>query len=208
MLAAEKLPNIISRIVRQALSNSEASVRKSAINRLVEIFLHRYDLLSIPLADSSRRPFRAGRQQISFVPTAIGLSNYQVKSAEEEITKYGTTLPPEMRKALLDLGWDKSGQQHTLAERCSVPLSVLPESFLHNEMMLASEGRAKSTEIIPPLLRRNSSAGSDKGLGKSNRPILVPTMAKQLLSLVHLHSDPDDSVRALARDALLNFGQS
>ena len=205
MLAAEKLPDLLSQIVKASLQHATRHDRRKAALRLVNLFLVRRNILTLPLADSSRRPFRAGRQQISFVPTAIGTPSYQSKASEEDGASFGSALPAELRRALLGLGWNATGDQETsISERHSVPLSLLPQSHIQHELS-QDTGSDKLKAAVPTLLRRKSSVGSDTSIGHSVRPVLVPSLAKLMLDLVDTYMDTDETVRFGGTNALLVF---
>jgi hypothetical protein len=136
------------------------------------------------------------------VATDIGNSNY-VPAVEEEDARlhFGSSLPLEVRKALVELGWDRDAAQQTTTARQQLPLSALPPSYTEPEP--PASGRSPSPSPSP-LLQHKSSSGSR---ANTRRPILVAAVSSLLLRAVDLLLDTDAGVAAIARDAVFTFSE-
>lgn len=148
---------------------------------------------------------------ITFVPIEVGSALYVAPEVPEEARlQLGSNLPPEARRALVDLGWDDRTEEQTLTERQRRPLSLLPWSEVAIDTVYdgapSSPGRAGSPGGSGGLLRRSSSAGNSVlGAGVKRKAIVTNLMAILLLKLTDLLRDPDVGVAVTARDALLMF---
>jgi hypothetical protein len=171
--------------------------------KLASLFAARHTILSQAIAVRSRtRPFRLGRQQISFVATDIGNSGYVPDVEEEEARLHvGSSLPPEVRKALVELGFDRDAATRTTTARQQLPLSALPSSYIEPQGPAASTTASSSAQ----LLRRKSSSGQRSNTAR--RPVLVAAVSSLLLRAADLLLDPDAGVAATARDAVFTFSE-
>jgi hypothetical protein len=192
--------------VADQAGSPDREIRFSAISKLITLFAGRFDILTQPLPEKlRRRPFRAGRQQIAFVPTNIGLSTHvptRLPSDDDTEVALGASLPLEVRKALNELGWDKESSRQTASERERIPLHVLPITYAERSQANI-EAPSSSPRPDAPLLRRKSSATA--GPGASSRPVLVVAVAALMGKLTMLFGDNDPGVANAARDALLIF---
>lgn len=113
----------------------------------------------------------------------------------------GSSLPPEVRRALKELGWDDRTDEQALTERQRRPLSLLPWSEIaHDASLEATLSPGKPA----PLLRRNSSAGSAKFGGK-RKALVTSAIAAVYLRLSELLQDPDAGVAVTSREVLVAF---
>lgn len=168
------------------------------------LFSARYDLLTFPFADRSKRKiFRGTRQHIDFVATDIGTPNFTFdETTEPNKINLGASLPLEVRRALLDLGWNNEAfGDKTTSERQRTPLSILPTN-------LPSVASEQGVEIGMPrtpgggdLLRRNSSG---HGSGR-RRAVVVPSFAAILVQLARLAGDENEVVATCASDSLVTL---
>ncbi|KAL8281150.1 hypothetical protein RQP46_006508 [Phenoliferia psychrophenolica] len=208
LLCGERLPWILESVVADDIAHSSHIVRQNAVLRLASLFSARFDILSQPSADRSRRkPFKAGRAAINFVPIDVGSASYVAPEIPEEARlQLGGNLPPEARRALVELGWDDRTEEQTLTERQRRPLSLLPWSEIAvdpgYEALPTSPGRSPSPG---GLLRRSSSAGNSILGGTKRKAIITNLMSVLLLKLTSLLRDPDVGVSVTTRDALLMF---
>jgi hypothetical protein len=171
---------------------------------MTRLFSWRYQVLAQTVITdrSHRRPFRSGRPPLSFVATDIGTQNYTADRAQEaERLQFASTLPPEIRRRLIELGWDREPTpDEKKPVKDTVPLSVFPSDRLitgeaASILVSANENTNKG------LLRRKSSSGYQAG-GK-RRPIFVASLAASLQNILPsaLSIDPENAI--LARIFLL-----
>jgi hypothetical protein len=111
-------------------------------------------------------------------------------------------LPPEVRRRLIELGWDKDTavEQETNSKNDS-PLSVAPaDQLLDSSSQVASSGGGET--VTKGLLRRKSSSGT---YGGKKRPIFVAQLADQFQLVLQLTSSDDVEIASAARVLLLEI---
>ncbi|KAH8922347.1 hypothetical protein BT69DRAFT_1334807 [Atractiella rhizophila] len=211
MLCGDKVPTIVEQVVLADMHNESTELRYHTITHLVSAFASRFSVLSQPIADpSKRRPFRIGRQQISFVPLDVGTSQYIPPDLAENVGLHlGTSLPLETRRALIALGWDnEEDAKQSAQQNMKTPISLI--SVLQLDQVLdggiETSSSSKPAGTSPGLLRRKSSTGGGQGSGK-RRAILVPSIALLLSKLVNLLLDADQTVASAAREAVTIFAR-
>lgn len=171
------------------------------MDRLTKLFSWRYQVLMQPVITdrAHRRPFKSGRPPLSFVPTDIGSQTFIADRVEEvEKLQFASTLPPEIRRRLIDLGWDRD----TTKENKTTTQSMAPLSVVPSDRLAVTENAVASTPVTEAgskgLLRRKSSSGGTQGGGK-RRPIFVPSIASQLNTVLQLTMSTDPEIANVAR---------
>lgn len=118
-----------------------------------------------------------------------------------EKLQFASTLPPEIRRRLIDLGWDKdTTKEDKRPVQDMAPLSVVPSDRLAAVESIASSSAAAETSNRG-LLRRKSSGGGAHG--SKRRPIFVPSMAAQLPTVLQLTMSTDSELANVARPFIL-----
>ena len=177
------------------------------MDRLTKLFSWRYQVLMQPIITdrAHRRPFKSGRPPLSFVPTDIGSPTFVPDRVEEvEKLQFASTLPPEIRRRLMDLGWDKdtTKEDKRRPTQDMAPLSVVPSDRLAAvESVLLSGAPADTTN--KGLLRRKSSGGGAHS-GK-RRPVFVASLAAHLPTVLQLTMSTDPELANVARPFILEL---
>lgn len=216
-LCGEKVPGALEAQLSADIASASVAVRRSVPIRLAAVFSLRYSLLSQPSADRSRRrPFKvAARQQLNFVPLEVGSADFVGTEPIEESTIHMSvgSMPPEVRRALIELGWDDRTEEQTTTERQRRPLSLLPCAELGQDGVGAGGFEPGSPSRSPQPssgVHRQLSTGSDSKLGGylgsgKAKVVITQSIAKSLLRLTELIRDDDVAVASSARSALLGF---
>ncbi|KAM0751576.1 hypothetical protein T439DRAFT_324763 [Meredithblackwellia eburnea MCA 4105] len=207
LLAGERIPTVLKNLVAADMENTLPHVRLDTIVRLASLFSARFDILLQPTAERSRKkPFKMGRPQISFVPIEVGSADYSPPEIPEEAhLQLGSALPPDVRRALTELGWNDKSEQQTITERQRRPLTLLPWSEISNDPAFEAQGSPGRPGSPGALLRRNSSTGNSLFGGTKRKAIVTNTLSTLLLRLTTMLDDQSVSVAITARNALLVF---
>ncbi|KDQ15355.1 hypothetical protein BOTBODRAFT_131132 [Botryobasidium botryosum FD-172 SS1] len=218
MQSAEKAPVEITDMIVADMSSPLASTRTRAIHRLGILFSWRYQILSqnfIP-DRSRRRPFKLARQPLSFVATDVGTSHYvPPENMGTPTLQIGATLPPEIRRKLMELDWYKTAEEKDQENKLKLeqaPMSILPS---YQVEMFGSDSPSMSNTSSPeadagaaparggmPVIRRKSS-GSGYYATVKRRPVFVPALVSLFPALARLAHDSDGTVASAARDLVL-----
>ncbi|KAG8777776.1 hypothetical protein FRC15_011121 [Serendipita sp. 397] len=190
--------------VRADLLGESDFLKRRAIGRLTKLFSWRYQILTQAIITdrAHRRPFRSGRPPLAYVPTDIGSINFiPGRIQEREHISFASSLPPEVRRRLVELGWDTdaSSSPEGLAKEIP-PLSVAPSDRLtvHDRSSSSLMGDSSTRG----LLRRKSSGG---GQGGKKRPIFVAALSSELLAVLHLAFSEEIEVSSAARCLILDI---
>lgn len=169
------------------------------------------------ITDRSHRPFKLARGPLPFVATDIGSSVY-VRDEDPNETK--DNLPSELRKRLVEIGWDQDdtpvNQQlewirtpmsllptHQLDHLDSATLEIIPTSpSSPNSNLMTSLG--DKVEETTRLLRRNSSTGGPIHSLK-RRAIFVPSLTAIFPRLASLVFDANYTVAFAARGIIIDL---
>ncbi|KIM28069.1 hypothetical protein M408DRAFT_147787 [Serendipita vermifera MAFF 305830] len=203
MQSAEKdSSESVSRTIGNDLTGNSAFLKLRAIDRLTKLFSWRFQILTQPVITdrAHRRPFKSGRPPLSFVPTDIGSQVFVPDRVEEaEKLQFASTLPPEIRRRLIDLGWDKDAtKEEKRPIQDMAPLSVVPSDRL---AAIESMSLSSADPTNKGLLRRKSSSGSAQS-GK-RRPIFVASIAAHMPSVLQLTMSTDPELANVARPFIL-----
>lgn len=197
--------------------SSQSTIRLRAMNRLTTLFSWRFQILSqdyIP-DRTRRRPFRIARRPIAFVASDVGSSFYTPRERPDETKlQIGASLPPELRKRVLELGWAASqGEDTTNTQKWEqAPISLLPLSELDalgsgtpNSAGRSDDGSGdEGPRTSNGLLRRKSSA-SNSITGIKKRAIFVPSLLAMFPVVADMIQSSDIAVSAAARDLILTL---
>ena len=219
MLCGEKVPAALDAQLSADMTNPSAAVRREVPTRMGTIFSLRFSLLAQPSSDRSRRkPFKVARQQLNFVALEVGSSDFVAAEPVVEDASIHLSvgsMPPEVRRALIELGWDDRTEEQAATERQRRPLSLLPCGELGPDGAAVSGFEpglpSRSPHRNSHELRRGSgSNGTDSKLGGylgsgKARAVVTLSMAKCLLRLNELIKDNDVGVASSARSALIAF---
>ncbi|CAG7849750.1 SubName: Full=Uncharacterized protein {ECO:0000313/EMBL:CCA73209.1} [Serendipita indica DSM 11827] len=205
MQSAEKgRKSSVARAIYQDLNSDSESVQAKAIDRIARLFSWRYQILTQTILTdrSHRRPFKGARQPLSFVPTDIGSIHFiPDRSHTVDRVQFASTLPSDIRRRLIELGWDKD---ETSIDRNPAkdmaPLSVAP-----SDRLTVQGGPAPLIEVndstTKGLLRRKSSGGGQGGNKK--KPVFVPELAALLAVVLKLSTSSNLELSNSARNLLL-----
>jgi hypothetical protein len=118
-----------------------------------------------------------------------------------ERVQFASTLPHEIRRRLIELGWDRTAaSEEIIPVREALPLSVSPSDRLAApENASLASFPADSTQR--GVMRRRSSGGGQGG-GKK-RPIFVATLAAELRRVLQLTMSTDPEIANISRHFLL-----
>jgi hypothetical protein len=187
-------------------------LRHSSIDKVAKLFSWRFQIGSqtVILDKTFKRPFRMARPPISFVPTDIGSSQF-VKEQEGNARDNKNTLPLELRRRLLEIGWDdEEGPLDQRLEWATTPMSLIPSADLAGVdsddtisvgiQRLVYDTTSKPAEREAPMTRQATTDGAGK-----RRPVLVTSLLSIFPRVVSLALDPDFVVANAARNLLLEL---
>ena len=188
-------------------------LRHSAIDKVAKLIGWRFQIGSqtVILDKTFRRPFKMARPPISFVPTDIGSSQY-IKEEGGSAKNNKNTLPLELRRRLMEIGWDdEEGPLDQRLEWATTPMSLIPSLDLakvdigdilsagtqHPAFETASK---RPVEHEDSLKRRLTTDAAIK-----RRPVLVTPLLSIFPRIVSLTLDSDFVVANAARNLLLEL---
>ena len=151
------------------------------------------------------------RPPISFVPTDIGSSQH-IKGENETANNTKNTLPLELRKRLMEIGWDdEEGPLDQQLEWATTPMSLIPSMDLakvDNDDAIsvgfqrpALETLSKEPVELEASLRRKSTTDT----AVKRRAILVTSFLSIFPRILSLALDSDFVVANAARNLLLEL---
>jgi hypothetical protein len=118
-----------------------------------------------------------------------------------ETVQFASTLPHEIRRRLIELGWDRTpASEETMPVREALPLSVSP-----SDRLTAPENASLANftaEVTQRGVMRRRSSGGGQGSGKK-RSIFVATLAAELRLVLQLTMSTDPEIANLSRHFLL-----
>jgi len=188
------------------------ALRHSAIDKVAKLIGWRFQIGSqtVILDKTFRRPFKMARPPISFVPTDIGSSQY-IKEKDETPKNKKNALPLELRKRLMEIGWDDDeGPLDQRLEWATTPMSLIPSMDLarvdDDIPFVAIQRPGFETVSKSPIegeafLRRKPTTDT----AAKRRPILVTSLLSTFPHIVSLALDPDFVVANAARNLLLEL---
>lgn len=193
--------------------HSESPVlRHSAIDKVAKLISWRFQIGSqtVILDKAFRRPFKMARPPISFVPTDVGSS--QCIKEENATTKNNkNTLPLELRKRLMEIGWDDEGPLDQRLEWATTPMSLIPSMDLakvdSNDILSVETQRMAFETVSKDPVEREASLRnkSTTDTAVKRRPILVTFLLSIFPRIVSLVLDLDFFVANAARNLLLEL---
>jgi len=180
---------------------------------MAELISWRFQIGSqtVILDKTFRRPFKTGRPPISFVPTDVGSSQYTKE--ENETTKNNKSmLPLELRKRLMEIGWDdEEGPLDQRLEWATTPMSLIPSMDLvkveNDDTIPTGIQRPAFDTVSEQPIKREASLGrkSTTDTAVKRRPILVTSLLSIFPRIVSLALDSDFVVANAARNLLLEL---
>ncbi|KAG8998938.1 hypothetical protein FRB94_006521 [Tulasnella sp. JGI-2019a] len=215
MQCAEKSPGLLISKIKAELLHQDLDTRLRAIHRISVIISWRFQILTQDFIPdrARRRPFRMTRRPIAFVASDVGSSTYTPPERTEEAKlQIGASLPPELRKRVLELGWETSERDESsgATKWAHAPISLLPMNEL--EALGSSHGQANRTRSgddtsgdegsNTALLRRKSSASSYVA-GIKKKALVVPQLLTLFSIVAQIISTSDMAVSGAARDLIL-----
>ena len=166
---------------------------------------------TVILDKTFRRPFKMARPPISFVPTDIGSSQY-IKEEDETTKNNKNALPLELRKRLMEIGWDDDeGPLDQRLEWATTPMSLIPSMDLAkvdngDTLSAGTQPPAFDTLSKSPVEREASpKRGSMTDTAVKRRPILVTSLLSIFPRIVSLALDSDFVVANAARNLVLEL---
>jgi len=198
-------------------SNSTRSdcptLRHSAIDKVAKLIGWRFQIGSqtVILDKTFRRPFKTARPPISFVPTDIGSSQH-IKEEDETTKKNKNALPLELRKRLMEIGWDDDeGPLDQRLEWATTPMSLIPSMDLvkvdsGDTLSAGTQRLAFETTSKKPVEREASPKRKPTtDTPVKRRPILVTSLLSIFPRIVSLTLDSDFIVASAARNLVLEL---
>jgi len=198
-------------------SNSTCSdcppLRHSAIDKVAKLIGWRFQIGSqaVILDKTFRRPFKMARPPISFVPTDIGSPQY-IKEEDETTKNNKNALPLELRKRLMEIGWDnEEGPLDQRLEWATTPMSLIPSTDLakvDNDDTFSAGTQRLAFEITPKKPVEREASPKRKSMIDTTikrRPILVTPLLSIFPRIVSLALDLDFVVANAARNLVLEL---
>ncbi|KAF9653663.1 hypothetical protein BDM02DRAFT_3135161 [Thelephora ganbajun] len=213
MQCAEKCGGEFIKYITNDMSSDDPVSRHSAIDKVAKLISWRFQISSqtVILDKTFRRPFKMTRPSISFVPTDIGSSQH-IQEKGEATKNNKNTLPLELRKRLMEIGWDdEEGPLDQRLEWATTPMSLIPSIDLtkvDNDDTLSAEIQRLAFEAISKkLIEREASVTtiSTTDTTVKRRPILVTSLLSIFPRIFSLALDPDLVVANAARNLLLEL---
>ena len=187
--------------------------RHSAIEKVAKLIGWRFQIGSqtVILDKTFRRPFKMARPPISFVPTDIGSSQY-IKEEDETTRNNKNALPLELRRRLMEIGWDNDeGPLDQRLEWATTPMSLIPtmdlarvnngDTISAGTQHLAFETVSKSPIEQEASPKRKTTTDT----AVKRRPILVTSLLSIFPRIISLALDPDFVVANAARNLVLEL---
>jgi hypothetical protein len=194
--------------------SSNSSTKLSALQKISILTNWRFQILSQHIiTDRSHRPFKLARGPLPFIATDIG-SNVYVH--DEDPNELKDNLPFELRKRLVEIGWDHDTPVNQQLEWIKTPMSLLPTHHLDHLDSTTLDASASSpsspnpifftdkVEETPGLLRRNSSTGGPIHNLK-RRVIFVPSLTAIFPRLASLVFDANYTIASAAREIIVDL---
>lgn len=205
----------LSPIVSLRLNSTRSDnpvLRHSAIDKVAKLISWRFQISSqtVILDKTFKRPFKMTRPPISFVPTDIGSSQF-IKEQGGTAKDNKNTLPLELRRRLMEIGWDdEEGPLDHRLEWATTPMSLIPSIDLarlgSDEILSAGIQRMVHDTTATPAERETSMTRQSTADGAvKRRPVLVTSLLSVFPQLVSLALDPDFVVANAARNLLLEI---
>ena len=180
---------------------------------MAELISWRFQIGSqtVLLDKTFRRPFKTARPPISFVPTDVGSSQHTKE--ENETTKNNKSmLPLELRKRLMEIGWDdEEGPLDQRLEWATTPMSLIPSMDLakveNDDTIPTGIQHLAFDTVSEQPIEREASLGrkSTTETAVKRRPILVTSLISIFPRIVSLALDSDFVVANAARNLLLEL---
>lgn len=178
---------------------------------MAKLFSWRFQIGSqtVILDKTFKRPFKMARPPISFVPTDIGSSQF-IKEQYGTAKDNKNTLPLELRRRLMEIGWDdEEGPLDQRLEWATTPMSLIPSMDLarvDGDDTLSVGIQRLAYDASKPAEREASKARQSTTDGAvKRRPVLVTSLLSIFPQLVSLVLDPDFVVANTARNLLLEL---
>ena len=192
-----------------SIGSENSLLRHSAIDKVAKLISWRFQIGSqtVILDKTFKRPFKMTRPPISFVPTDIGSAEL-AKEHDGTVKDNKNTLPLELRKRLMEIGWDDEGPLDRRLEWATTSMSLLPS------VDLATLGDDDSLSPGIPLvgsskklveLDASVTGRSSADLTVKRRPVLVTSLLSIFPQFVSLALDSDLTVADTARNLLLEL---
>ena len=189
------------------------ALRHSAIDKVAKMISWRFQISSqiVILDKTFRRPFKMARPPISFVPIDVG-SPQCIKEENEATKNNKNALPLELRRRLMEIGWDdEEGPLDQRLEWATTPMSLIPSMDLakiDNDDAISAgiQHLAFETASKKPI-EREASLGrkSTTDTAVKRRPILATSLLSIFPRILSLALDPDFIVANAARNLLLEL---
>lgn len=165
---------------------------------------------TVILDKTFKRPFKMTRPPISFVPTDIGSPQF-IKEQGGTTNENKNTLPLELRKRLMEIGWDdEEGPLDQRLEWATTPMSLIPsidlarvdndDTFSVTVQRLVYDTTSKPSEREVPITRQSATDATIK-----RRPVLVTSLLSIFPRIISLTLDSDFVVANTARNLLLEL---
>lgn len=212
MQCAEKCGNDFVRYIAKEMSGDSPMLRHSAIHKVEKLISWRFQIGSqaVILDKTFKRPFKMARPPISFVPTDIGSPQF-IREQGGTAKDNKNALPLELRKRLLEIGWDdEEGPLDQILEWATTPMSLIPGTDLakvdSDDTLFVGIQRpvndiaSKPAERETPTSRQSTADGAIK-----RRPVLVTSLLSIFPRIISLALDPDFVVANTARNLVLEL---
>ena len=196
-----------------SICSESPALRHSAIDKVAKLISWRFQVGSqtVLLDKTFRRPFKMARPPISFVPTDVGSSQY-IKEENETTKNNKNMLPLELRKRLMEIGWDdEEGPLDQRLEWATTPMSLIPSMDLakvDNDDTISAGIQLLAFDIVSENpIEREVSLGrkSTTDIAVKRRAILVTPLLSIFPRITSLALDSDFVVANAARNLLLEL---
>ncbi|ODN76707.1 hypothetical protein L202_05340 [Cryptococcus amylolentus CBS 6039] len=205
---AEIVPGQLRDAILSDLSSKEPLARRQALHSLSTLFAWRFQITAQPIMTSRRGPlFHFPTKTLEFVPTEIGSSTWESPHdiLDAQLSKFGRTLPLEIRQRLFELGWsDEEGLQGK-ADWEQIPVSALPGLEWQQESATgALSGRPSSP--MRSLARSGSNTSGHSFSSKRRKAVFAPMLVQMVYEQINvLSSEADGPVSNLSLELVRLF---
>ncbi|WVQ74573.1 hypothetical protein IAR50_004174 [Cryptococcus sp. DSM 104548] len=187
---AEIVPGQLKSVIVSDLNSKDPLTRRQALQTLSTLFAWRFQIMAQPIVTSRRGPlFHFPTKTLEFVPTEIGSSTWESPHdiLDAQLSKFGRTLPLELRQRLFELGWsDEEGLQGK-ADWEQIPVSALPGLEWQQESA-ASALSGRPLSPMRSLVRSGSSTSGHSFSAQRRKAVFAPMLVQMVYEQINLLS--------------------
>ncbi|WVR03916.1 hypothetical protein IAU60_000915 [Kwoniella sp. DSM 27419] len=194
---------LIAKCAEKAPQQLKAVITSDLQRTMCALFGWRWQVLSQRFIIVRRGPiFHFDHKTLDFVATEIGSREWtpphDIKDAV--LSRYGRTLPLELRQRLMELGWGEDDSLQAASDAELVPVSSIP-SLQRQQDEVNTE---RSSNPLRSLSRQSSTGSANSWKVKQRRAVIAPGLVDMFARQTSLlRGENDGSMIATSREAVL-----